>query len=55
MLSVHGTTGQAWYHTWHGRFIQVGINELFPLLPHPRRCEQAILGATKPQVFSSMP
>ena len=23
MLSVHGTTGQVWYHTWHGRFIQM--------------------------------
>ena len=22
MLSVHGTTGQVWYHTWHGPFIQ---------------------------------
>lgn len=22
MLSVHGTTGQVWYHTWHGNFIQ---------------------------------
>jgi hypothetical protein len=21
MLSVHGTTGQVWYHTWHGDFI----------------------------------
>lgn len=21
MLSVHGTTGQVWYHTWHGAFI----------------------------------
>ncbi len=21
MLSVHGTTGQVWYHVWHGRFI----------------------------------
>lgn len=21
MLSVHGTTGQVWYHTWHGEFI----------------------------------
>lgn len=23
MLSVHGTTGQVWYHTWHGQFIQM--------------------------------
>ena len=23
MLSVHGTTGQVWYHTWHGEFIQM--------------------------------
>ena len=23
MLSVHGTTGQVWYHTWHGPFIQM--------------------------------
>lgn len=22
MLSVHGTTGQVWYHTWHGAFVQ---------------------------------
>ncbi|MBZ5538409.1 MAG: hypothetical protein LAO31_20880 [Acidobacteriia bacterium] len=22
MLSVNGTTGQVWYHTWHGNFIQ---------------------------------
>ena len=22
MLSVHGTTGQIWYHTWHGAFVQ---------------------------------
>ena len=21
MLSVNATTGQVWYHTWHGRFI----------------------------------
>ena len=21
MLSVHGTTGQVWYHTWHGDFL----------------------------------
>lgn len=21
MLSVHGTTGQVWYHTWHGEFL----------------------------------
>ena len=23
MLSTHGTTGQVWYHTWHGAFIQM--------------------------------
>ena len=23
MLSVNGYTGQVWYHTWHGAFIQV--------------------------------
>ena len=23
MLSVHGATGQVWYHTWHGPFIQM--------------------------------
>ena len=23
MLSVHGTTGQVWYHTWHGQFIRM--------------------------------
>jgi hypothetical protein len=23
MLSVHGTTGQVWCHTWHGPFIQM--------------------------------
>ena len=23
MLSVHGSTGQVWYHTWHGKFIQM--------------------------------
>jgi hypothetical protein len=23
LLSVHGTTGQVWYHTWHGDFIQM--------------------------------
>jgi hypothetical protein len=23
MLSVHGQTGQVWYHTWHGAFIQM--------------------------------
>lgn len=22
MLSVNGSTGQVWFHTWHGRFIQ---------------------------------
>lgn len=23
MLSVHDTTGQVWYHTWHGDFVQM--------------------------------
>ena len=23
MLSVHGATGQVWYHTWHGEFVQM--------------------------------
>jgi hypothetical protein len=23
MLSVHGTTGQVWYHSWHGLFVQM--------------------------------
>ena len=23
MLSVHGETGQVWYHTWHGDFIEM--------------------------------
>jgi hypothetical protein len=23
MLSVHGTTGQVWYHTWHGTFVRM--------------------------------
>jgi hypothetical protein len=23
MLSVHGSTGQVWYHSWHGAFIQM--------------------------------
>ncbi|NIV36381.1 MAG: hypothetical protein GWN58_45155 [Anaerolineae bacterium] len=23
MLSVHATTGQVWYHTWHGEFVQM--------------------------------
>jgi hypothetical protein len=23
MLSVHSATGQVWYHTWHGGFIQM--------------------------------
>ena len=23
MLSVHGTTGQVWYHSWHGEFVQM--------------------------------
>jgi hypothetical protein len=27
MLSVHGTTGQVWYHTWHGGFIRMEEEE----------------------------
>jgi len=27
MLSVHGSTGQVWYHTWHGAFIQMSEEE----------------------------
>ncbi len=23
MLSVHVITGQVWYHTWHGAFVQM--------------------------------
>jgi hypothetical protein len=23
MLSVHGSTGQVWYHSWHGAFVQM--------------------------------
>jgi hypothetical protein len=23
MLSVHGSTGQVWYHSWHGDFVQM--------------------------------
>jgi hypothetical protein len=23
MLSVHGSTGQVWYHTWHGAFVNM--------------------------------
>jgi hypothetical protein len=23
ILSVHGTTGQIWYHTWHGAFVRM--------------------------------
>ncbi len=23
MFSVHGTTGQVWYHSWHGNFVQM--------------------------------
>lgn len=23
MLNVHGDTGQVWYHTWHGDFVQM--------------------------------
>lgn len=28
MLSVHGNTGQVWYHTWHGEFIQMIEEEM---------------------------
>jgi len=35
MLSVHGTTGQVWYHTWHGEFIQMLYNDYPP--PAPRQ------------------
>jgi hypothetical protein len=27
MLSVHGTTGQVWYHSWHGGFVQMAETE----------------------------
>ena len=27
MLSVHGTTGQVWYHNWHGDFVQMSEDE----------------------------
>jgi hypothetical protein len=27
MLSVHGSTGQVWYHTWHGDFVQMTQHE----------------------------
>jgi len=27
MLSVHGSTGQVWYHSWHGDFVQMIENE----------------------------
>ena len=27
MLSVHGNTGQVWYHTWHGSFVQMMKSE----------------------------
>ncbi len=27
MLSVNGTTGQVWYHTWHGDFLQMTEGE----------------------------
>jgi hypothetical protein len=27
MLSVHGSTGQLWYHSWHGGFMQMVENE----------------------------
>ncbi|MGD2166193.1 MAG: hypothetical protein PVH50_11785 [Anaerolineae bacterium] len=27
MLSVHGTTGEVWYHTWHGEFVQMTEHE----------------------------
>lgn len=23
MLSIHAATGQVWYHTWHGDFVQM--------------------------------
>jgi hypothetical protein len=26
MLSVHGTTGQVWYHTWHGAYLGAAGN-----------------------------
>jgi hypothetical protein len=32
MLSVNGYTGQVWYHSWHGAYIQsVTINEVTPV------------------------
>jgi len=27
MLSVHASTGQVWYHTWHGAFVQMIAEE----------------------------
>jgi hypothetical protein len=27
MLSVHGETGQVWYHTWHGEFVAMIMSE----------------------------
>ena len=27
MLSVNGSTGQVWYHTWHGAFVQMTEHE----------------------------
>ena len=27
MLSVHGETGQIWYHTWHGQFLTMLVGE----------------------------
>ena len=27
MLSVHGETGQVWYHTWHGEFVAMIVSE----------------------------
>ncbi len=27
MLSVHGETGQIWYHTWHGEFLTMLVGE----------------------------
>jgi hypothetical protein len=27
MLSVHGETGQIWYHTWHGQFLSMPVGE----------------------------
>jgi len=27
MLSVNGYTGQIWYHTWHGAFVDMSEHE----------------------------